>query len=188
MEKLDSCPDPLVYLFETYSGRVLLYMQYRCDDSATAQDLAAQVFEQIAKSLPNYDPSRAPLAAWVFSIARHVVTGWQRRRYLRKFLPWEDFFRQPAPENSPEQAAVESEERGALRAALRRLSSRERDLIGLRFSSGLTNRQIAALTGLSESNVAVILYRALRRLRGWLALSNEEPRANPACRVEVEHE
>ena len=32
----------------------------------------------------------------------------------------------------------------------------------------LTNRRIAALTGLSESNVGVILYRAVARLRADL--------------------
>lgn len=45
------------------------------------------------------------------------------------------------------------------------LSDRERDLIALKFAAGLTNRRIAELTGLSENNVGVILYRAVQRLR-----------------------
>lgn len=192
MEKPDTRPadDPqaLAALFEAYASRVLLYMQYRCDDLPTAQDLAGQVFEQIVKSLPDYDPQRAPAAAWVFSIARHVAAGWLRRQYLRKFLSWDDFFRHPSPGPGPEQTAIESEERRALRAALRELSGRERDLIALRFSSGLTNRQIAALTGLSESNVAVVLYRALRKLRERLALSEDIRCASPACLMEVDDE
>jgi len=35
----------------------------------------------------------------------------------------------------------------------------------LKFIGGLKNREIAPLMGLSESNVAVILYRALGKLR-----------------------
>jgi RNA polymerase sigma-70 factor (ECF subfamily) len=41
----------------------------------------------------------------------------------------------------------------------------------LKFSGGITNREIARVTGLSESNVGTILCRAIRKLRddfsGW---------------------
>jgi RNA polymerase sigma factor (sigma-70 family) len=45
------------------------------------------------------------------------------------------------------------------------LSEREQEIIGLKFGGGLTNRKIAALLDLGESHVAVILYRAMRKLR-----------------------
>jgi len=50
-----------------------------------------------------------------------------------------------------------------------RLSDRERDLVALKFAAGLTNRRIAELTGLSESNLGVILYRAVPRLRAEMS-------------------
>ena len=50
-----------------------------------------------------------------------------------------------------------------------RLSDREQDLIALKFAAGLTNRRIAEMTGLSQNNVGVILYRAVRRLRAKLS-------------------
>ena len=49
--------------------------------------------------------------------------------------------------------------------AIAGLSERERDVMGLKFGAQLTNRRIAALTGLSESNVGVIVYRAAGRIR-----------------------
>ena len=45
------------------------------------------------------------------------------------------------------------------------LPEREREVIALRYGSGLTNRAIARLTGLSESNVGTILHRTVARLR-----------------------
>jgi RNA polymerase sigma-70 factor (ECF subfamily) len=51
---------------------------------------------------------------------------------------------------------------------LGRLGERERDLVALKFIAGLNNRQIAALSGISESNVGVILYRSMHRLRALL--------------------
>lgn len=170
-----ACPDNESYtiLFEQYAPRIFTYFQYRCNDAATAQDLTMQVFERLLRSLPRYDEDRAPISAWLFSIARHVATDWQRGQYVRKFIPWDNFRSKPTGDLSPEETAIESEERARLRQALRRLSNRERDVIGLRFTSGLTNRNIAEITGLRESNVAVILFRALQKLRKSLSDASE---------------
>lgn len=64
---------------------------------------------------------------------------------------------------------MHNETRAELLAAVARLSDRERDLIALKFAAGLTNRRIAELTGLSESNLGVILYRAVPRLRAEMS-------------------
>ncbi len=184
------CQDTQTFtaLYEQYAAQIFTYFQYRCDDSATAGDLTMQVFERLLRCLPDYDAARAPFSAWLFSIARHTFVDWQRRQYLRKFIPWEDFSRQPSADPGPEQAALESEQRRSLRRALAQLSTRERDLVGLRFSSGLTNRAIAGLTGLSETNVAVILYRALRKLRQHLVDPLEIPCPDTLPLTEVGHE
>lgn len=186
--KADQAVEALTILFEQYAARVFHYFQYRCNDSATAQDLTMQVFERLLHSLPRYDEDRAPISAWLFSIARHVVTDWQRRQYLRRFIPWDDFSRQPSVDPGPEQITLESEERTRLRQALRKLSNRERDVIGLRFASGLTNRAIAEMTGLSESNIAVILFRALQKLRQSLSEVPEPSCSKPTPLPEVDHE
>jgi RNA polymerase sigma-70 factor (ECF subfamily) len=48
---------------------------------------------------------------------------------------------------------------------LTQLEDRNGELVALRYGAGLTNRAIAGLTGLSESNVGVILHRTLKQLR-----------------------
>ena len=45
------------------------------------------------------------------------------------------------------------------------LPGREQDLIALKYGAGLTNREIATITRLSESNVGSILHRTIRGLR-----------------------
>jgi len=45
------------------------------------------------------------------------------------------------------------------------LSEREQELIALKYGAELDNRQIAKLTGLTESNVGTILHRAVLTLR-----------------------
>jgi RNA polymerase sigma-70 factor (ECF subfamily) len=45
------------------------------------------------------------------------------------------------------------------------LPERERELISLKYGADLNNREIAAITGLTESNVGTLLSRVLQRLR-----------------------
>jgi RNA polymerase sigma-70 factor (ECF subfamily) len=45
------------------------------------------------------------------------------------------------------------------------LSEREQELVAMKYGAELTNRKIAELTGLSETNVGTILYRVVRKLR-----------------------
>ena len=51
------------------------------------------------------------------------------------------------------------------------LDGRARQVLALKFAGALTNRQIAVIHGLTESNVGVILYRALLKLRSLLIAS-----------------
>lgn len=50
-------------------------------------------------------------------------------------------------------------------ASVKRLPDRERELIALKFYSGMNNREIATMTGISESNVGTILHRSISKLR-----------------------
>jgi len=56
-------------------------------------------------------------------------------------------------------------ERRRLAGLLAGLPARERELLALKYGAGATNRAIARLTGLSESNVGTILHRTIESLR-----------------------
>jgi RNA polymerase sigma-70 factor (ECF subfamily) len=65
----------------------------------------------------------------------------------------------------PEAQVVERETADRLLALLAELPKRRRALVGLKFGAGLTNRQIAALGGISGSNVGTTLQRTITWLR-----------------------
>ena len=60
------------------------------------------------------------------------------------------------------------EELDRLQAALATLSEREQEIIRLKFVGGLGNKEIARVMRLQAGHVAVLLYRALRKLRARL--------------------
>ena len=45
------------------------------------------------------------------------------------------------------------------------LDERSRNVIALKFGAGITNREIAQMLDLTETNVGSIIYRSLRYLR-----------------------
>jgi RNA polymerase sigma-70 factor (ECF subfamily) len=52
-----------------------------------------------------------------------------------------------------------------VRVALAGLEVRERELIALKFFAGLSNRELARVLGVSESNAGTLLHRAVTKLR-----------------------
>jgi len=140
-------------------------MRLRVDDEALAQDLTAATFEQ---ALAHLDQLRSPGAfgGWLFCIARNELAGHYRRR--RAHVSLEVVADQPDDGPSIEARVEWGEELARLLAAVRTLPEREQEIIGLKFLGGLRNRQIGQAMGLRAGHVAVILYRAIRRLRDLL--------------------
>jgi RNA polymerase sigma factor (sigma-70 family) len=152
-------------LYDHFFPRVFNYARYRCDDDLTADDLTAQIFERALTRLDQYTPEKGPFAPWLFALARNVINDYWRRARRHRWVSL-DFLRNvPSPDPDPEDWLVASESEWGLLAALEGLNTRERDILGLKFAARLSNRQIAKTTGLSESNVGVITYRAVGKLR-----------------------
>ena len=148
--------------YSAYLPRVLNYVRLRTDDEALAQDLTALTFERALTHIGTLRDKGA-FGGWLFRIARNVVAGHYRRRRREVPLEWAED--RPTPDPSAESGIVQSEELTALRRVLSTLSEREQEIIRLRFVAGLTNRAIGKAMGLREGNVAVILYRAVRKIR-----------------------
>lgn len=161
-------PEAFGALFDRLYRPVFNYIRYRCDDDLTADDLTAQVFERLLQNLNRFTPEKGPFAPWLFTIARNTVNDhWRRSRRLR-WIPLDLVRDAVSPAPTPEANFLHCEEEESLLAALQQLPVRERDILGLKFAGGLTNRDIARTTGLRESHVGVIIYRAIGRLRSAL--------------------
>jgi len=154
-----------ITLYDELFPQVYTYVRYRCNDAATADDLTAATFERALNRLETYQSSIAPFSAWLFGIARNEVNKHLRTLSTQNCLTIEEFHEHPALDPTPEEALIEDENYHELLSAMAVLNERERDFLGLKFASRLTNRQIAEITGLGRSNVGVIVYRAIHKLR-----------------------
>lgn len=154
---------------ETHLQAVYAYIRYRVSNTDTAKELTATTFARALQRLETFDPAKGELTSWVFGIARHLVRDHLRTRRRWAWVPIDWLGQRRSEEPNPEIALAAREEQQQVASALARLPDRERDVLGLKFAAALTNREIARMTGLREGHVAVIIFRALQKLRRQLA-------------------
>jgi len=163
-------------IYDEYFSRVYNYVRYRVADATEAEDIVSEVFHRAIAGAGSYDPCRGPFPAWLFGIARNAVRDHRRRTRRWRILPLETLRGRAARMPLPDEGMISNDAHVRLCAALRSLANRERDVLGLRFGAGLRNREAAGILGLKPSQVAVLVYRALRKLRAQLGEEEESCR------------
>ncbi len=160
--------DAFAQLYERHFATIYAYIRYRVDDRASADDLVATVFTQALDRLDSFTPERGIFGVWLIGIARNQLRDHRRRRARWRWIPLDWISDRASRGPSPDAGIELAQRHEAVLSAVERLTERERDIIGLKFGAGRTNREIAEITGLSESNVGVIIHRALGHLRRGL--------------------
>lgn len=157
--------------YNIFLPKIFRYISYKVSDTHLAEDLTSAVFEKALTGFKSYRSEKAKFSTWIFRIARNTLIDYFRVSGKQKTIPLEEIDNEPKSGDTPEQAFLEKEESQILRQCISKLSPKEQEIISLKFGAEMNNRQIAGLLGLTDSNVGVILYRAVRKLRddftGW---------------------
>jgi RNA polymerase sigma-70 factor (ECF subfamily) len=160
----ESAREAFAELYEQHFPKVFRYISYRVNDIQLAEDLTSEVFVKALKGFSSYRSDRASFSTWIMSIARHTLIDHYRVDAKRQVVPLEKAA-EASSEGVAEEEAVRKEELYRLQLCLAGLPQQEQEIISLKFGAELTNRQIAGMLNISESNVGTILYRAVRKLR-----------------------
>lgn len=149
-------------VFSEQLPRVYNFLRYRLGDDVLAEDLASLTFEKAWRERHRYRRDVSKFSTWLLTIARNATID--HRRTERRHAPIEAAVDVPV-EASPEQEAMMRSNVARLFRLMAQLDDRERELLALKYGAGATNRAIADVTGLSESNVGTIVHRAVTQLR-----------------------
>ena len=142
--------------------RVYNFFRFRVRSQSDVEDLTARTLEKAWIARERYRHDLAGFTTWLLSIARNVAIDYLRAR--RDHVPIDVAVDIPT-ENTPERAAMEGSDIARLAELTANLPERERELLALKYGAEISNRLIAQLTGLSESNVGTILSRTVEKLR-----------------------
>ena len=149
-------------LYRSSRDDVFAYVATLLRDRAAAEDVTALAFERAYRRRRTFDRRRGEERAWLFGIARNAALDElrHRRRVAELVVEPED-----AVEAEPDDGVEVALRRTTVRNALAALPARERELIALKFHSGLSNAELARVLGVSESNAGTLLYRTMEKLR-----------------------
>jgi RNA polymerase sigma-70 factor (ECF subfamily) len=151
-------------LWRDLHPRILRYLGVAVGDS-DAEDLASDVWLEVARGLGRFDGDEPAFRAWVFTIARRRVIDAGRRVQRRRTDPMP-----PQQIDRGADAPDEFEARLALDAALRHVARLPRDqaeVVALRVLAGLSAEQVAEIVGkhagAAASGLAAVGERACGR-------------------------
>lgn len=144
--------------------RVFNFFRYRVQDGPTAEDLTAATFERAWRGRSQYRADVAGFSTWLFAIARNVAADHFRNLAKQDETPLDENLAADEAA-SPAEAISQKDDFARLSRLLASLPARERELLALKYGAQLTNRAIAGLTGLSQSNVGTIINRTVVKLR-----------------------
>ena len=142
--------------------RIYNYLRFRIGDDLVAEDLTSATFEKAWKSRNRYKKEIASFSTWLFTIASNLAIDYFRKKTKNVDIALLDAY---ASAPSAETVSEKNQEYAHLLLLLKELPAREREVFALKHGADLTNRQIATLTQLSESNVGTILHRITKELR-----------------------
>jgi RNA polymerase sigma-70 factor (ECF subfamily) len=149
-------------LYRRTFPRVYAYVASLLQDRAAAEDVTALAFERAYRKRLSFRARRGTAEAWMFGIARNAALDELRRRKRRATLEIDP---EDADSLTPAEYAELTIRREVVRAALATLDPRERDIVSLKFSGGLSNAEIARVLRITESNAGTRLHRTIQKLR-----------------------
>ena len=146
---------------DRYEGPLLRYAA-----SLVGSAAAADVVQDTILALCRTGRERiAGLAPWLFTVCRNRALDCVREG--RRLQPLEqDELRSPDTEPGQQAEAQQALER--VEALLVTLTDKQRQVVLLKFSGGLSYKEIAEVMALSVSHVGVLLHTAIGRLRARL--------------------
>ncbi len=143
-------------LYQAHALTLVRVAKLLLGDQPSAEDVVQDAFLGLYRALPrltDHDEMLPYLRAAVINASRSVLRA--RRRALRRPVQHE-----PAG-SSAESAAMASEDRRAVLAAVARLPRRGREVLVLRYYLDLQDREIAVALGISRGTVSSTASRAL---------------------------
>lgn len=152
-------------LFAALAPRVKAYLIRHGATPVQAEDLAQETLLTVWRKAAYFDPTRANLSAWVFTIARNLrIDALRRERSAVAYaLAVYEPEQPPALPDSEHQAAQEGDR---IRQAMATLPPDQLEVIRLSFFSDKPHGEIASELSLPLGTVKSRLRLALAKLRG----------------------
>lgn len=147
-------------MYNEYTDDIYRFLFVHVRDVDVAEDLTADTFTKAWQHIETYDFKHP--RGWLYAIARNTLTDYWRKK---KAVPLDEEIE--IIDDSPSHGEVMDKkmERMSVARAVSKLPKDMKSVVNLRFMQGYSARQTAEALNLSEANVRVIQYRALKKMK-----------------------
>ena len=161
------------FLYELFMEQILNYFYFRTSDLQTSEDLTETLFINAWNHLPEFGKKDRGinLRAWLFRIAHNLLVDYYRKQREESSL--DEINQKPDGSAHILEKLEKIEEQNQLKSAIRSLDERAQQVIISRFVIGMSHRETSKSLGLTENNVRIIQFRALKELREIIESTDE---------------
>jgi len=165
VERAKEDPEAFGVLYERYVDQIYQYVFYRTGNRYDAEDLTAKTFFRALANLERYRYRGLPFSAWLYRIAHNLVANWHRDRQRRRAIPLDSLVMTRKSRDSAEELVEANERAEVLREAISRLAPDRQELLVLKYTTDLSNKEIGRVMGRTEGAIKALYHRTLVSLR-----------------------
>jgi RNA polymerase sigma-70 factor, ECF subfamily len=157
-------------LYDRYASMLLALAFRVVGDHAEAEEVLQEVLVQAWRQAERYNPERSSVSTWLVMMTRSRAIDRIRNRKVVDRTHAAMQREEPPAHESPvgAQSVLHQERATRLRAELDKLPEEQRQVLELAFFSGMTQREIAAETGIPLGTVKTRTLLAMKKLRAAL--------------------
>ena len=171
--------DAFALLWREFQPGLLRYLRIKA--APVAEDLAADIWLRVVRSLPTFDGDEGGFRGWLFTTARNRVTDWYRTGERRPdLIEHAQLVVLPAASTVEEEVEEHSATDTAI-ALIGELPPDQAEAVMLRVVAGMDVARVASVMGRTPGSVRVLCHRGLRRLEQRLVAAGAEPRSEAAA-------
>jgi RNA polymerase sigma factor (sigma-70 family) len=130
---------------EQYEARLLRYAARLLGDNEAARDIVQETFLELCKTRRSRVEEQ--LTPWLFRVCRNRAFDLRRKEKRVQALSEEQSQNIESPEPSPQAAIETSQGAQALLGMVQKLPDNQKEIVFLRFQSGLSYKEISEVTG-----------------------------------------
>jgi len=140
------------------------YFFYKTGNKQVTEDLTSETFLKAYINFAHFDDKKASIQTWLMTLAKNIYIDNYRKYKNQLYVSDESLIEMPDMTDF-EESLFKTDTYKILYKAMSGLNDKERNLIALKYSSELKNKEIALIIGKSERHTAVMLGRAITKLK-----------------------
>ena len=162
-----SINEQFTQIYDDCYRMVYRYFFYKTGGKELSEDLTAETFLKAYTNFSHFDDKKASVQTWLMTLAKNIYID-NFRKHKNQIYVSDELLTETPDTTDFEKEILSADTYKILYKAMSYLGDNEKNLIALKYSAELKNKEIAVIIGKSERHTAVMLGRIITKLKKTL--------------------